>query len=114
MKQERTRKLNNKIIVLWGFIIVMLVCAVYFIGIKYENEIKYINLKTEVKEAAKKYVDDKELDLPFSVTTEILESEGYIGELKLDDKVCAADITVSKRFIFHTFDIKFTCVNVEA
>lgn len=103
--------MSNKIIVLWGFIIVMLVCAIYFIGIKYENEIKYINLKTEVKEATKKYVDDKDLDLPFTITTEQLESEGYIKELRLDDKVCAADVVISKKFIFHTFDIKFTCVN---
>ena len=97
--------MSNKIIVLWGFIIVMLVCTIYFIGIKYEN------LKTEVKEATKKYVDDKDLDLPFTITTEQLESEGYIKELRLDDKVCAADVVISKKFIFHTFDIKFTCVN---
>lgn len=105
--------MSNRLIVLWGFIIVSLVCIIYFIGIKYESEIKYINLKTEVKEATKKYVDDKSLSLPFKITTEQLESEGYIGELKLDEKVCAADITIDKKFLFHTFDIKFTCINLD-
>ncbi len=105
--------MSNKIIVLWGFIIVMLVCGVYFIGIKYESEIDYINLKNDVKSAAKRYVEDKDVSLPFTISTEKLEGEGYIGELRLDEKVCAADVTVNKRFVFHTFDISFTCVNTE-
>lgn len=105
--------MSNKIIVLWGFIIVILVCAIYFIGIKYENEIEYINLKTEVKEAVKKYIKDNDLVLPITLTTEELESKGYIGELRIEEKVCAADVTVSKKFLFYSFDIDFTCVNTE-
>lgn len=105
--------MSNKVIVLWGFIIVFLVCSVYFIGLKYEGEIKYINLKKEIKESVKEYINDNDIDLPFSITSENLESEGYIGELKLDDKVCAADITVSKKFLFYSYDIKFTCINTE-
>ncbi len=105
--------MSNKIIVLWGFIIVFLVCAVYFIGLKYEGEIKYINLKKEIKESVKEYIDDKDITLPFSITSETLESEGYIGALELDEKICAADISVSKKFLFYSYDIKFTCINPE-
>ncbi len=105
--------MSNKIIALWGFIIVSLVCSVYFIGVKYQSEIKYINLKETIKDAARKYVEDNETKLPITITTEELESKGYIGELKLDDKVCAADITVKKKFLFYSYDVKFECVNTE-
>lgn len=105
--------MSNKLIVLWGFIIVLLVCIIYFIGIKYEDEIKYVNLKNDVKESVKKYIDDNEVELPFSITTEELEEKGYIDELKLNEKICAADVKVSKKFLFYSFDIKFTCINTE-
>ena len=41
--------MNNKIIVVWGIIIIILVSIIYYIGITYQNEIKYISLKEEVK-----------------------------------------------------------------
>jgi len=106
--------MSNKIIIVWGLIIVSLVCAVYFIGIKYEEELKYVNLKNEVKESVKNYVEEKELDLPLTVTTETLESEGFIGELKLGEKICAADVKVSKKWLFYSYDINFVCVNPKA
>lgn len=105
--------MSNKLIMLWGFVIVLLVSLVYFIGIRYEDEIKYVNLKSDVKEAVKKYVEENDVSLPFSITTETLEEEGYIDELKLNEKVCAADVIVKKKFLFYSFDIKFTCINVE-
>ena len=105
--------MSNKIIVLWGVVIVALVSSVYFIGIKYQNELKYISLKTEVKEATKKYIEDKKVSLPFKIETETLESEGYIGALKLEEKVCAADVSVDKKLFFYSYDIKFLCVNTE-
>ena len=106
--------MSNKIIVFWGFIIVSIVCAIYFIGIKYESELKYVNLKNEVKRASKRYIKDKDAKLPITITTETLENEGYIKELKLDEKVCAADVKVLKKFFFYAYDIKFVCVNTEA
>lgn len=105
--------MSNKVIVLWGFIIVFLVCSIYFIGLKYEGEMKYINLKKEIKESVKDYIDDNDVTFPFTITSETLESEGYIGELKLDEKICAADVNVSKKFLFYSYDIKFTCINTE-
>lgn len=104
--------MSTKTIVLWGFIIVLLIGLLYFIGIKYESEIKYINLKTEVKSSVKDYIKDNNLKVPLTITTEELEEKYYIGELKLDDKVCAATISVDKRFIFYSYDIDFTCINV--
>lgn len=104
--------MSEKTIFLWGFIIVLLVGVVYFVGIKYEGEIKYISLKNEVKSSVKEYIKKEDKTLPLSVTTEELEEKGYIKELKLEDKVCAATINVDKKFIFYNFDINFECINV--
>lgn len=106
--------MSNKVIVAWGFIIVFLVLAVYFIGIKYQNELKFVTLKNEIKKAAEKYIKDKDVSIPVVITTETLESEGYIKELKLNEKICAADINVSKKFLFYNYDIDFLCINPEA
>lgn len=105
--------MNNKIIVVWGIIIIILVSIIYYIGITYRNEIKYISLKEEVKIAVKDYIcSEKITKYPFKITTEELEEKGYLKELKLDNKLCAADIEVTKK-VFKSYDIEFTCVNVE-
>ena len=98
--------MNNKIIVVWGIIIIILVSIIYYIGITYQNEIKYISLKEEVKIAVKDYISSEK------ITTEELEEKGYLKELKLGNKLCAADIEVTKK-VFKSYDIEFTCVNVE-
>ena len=37
--------MSNKIIILWGSIIILLITILFIIGINYEKEIKYINIK---------------------------------------------------------------------
>ena len=105
--------MNNKIIVVWGIIIIILVSIIYYIGISYQNEIKYFSLKEEVKIAVKDYISSEKITkYPFKITTEELEEKGYLKELKLGNKLCAADIEVTKK-VFKSYDIEFTCVNVE-
>ena len=104
--------MNEKIIALWGFIIIFLVGVICFIGIHYEDEIKYIKLKEDVKDSVKEYIKNEDVRLPLEITTEELEEKKYIKTLKLDDKICAADIKVEKKFwIFKSYDIDFTCIN---
>lgn len=104
--------MSNKIIVLWGTVVTLLILTIYVIGVLHEEEIKYIKLKEEVKTSVNKYIEMEEVKLPLEITTEELEEKEYIGELKLEDKICAADIKVDKKWIFKTFDIKFECVKV--
>lgn len=103
--------MSNKIIALWGFLVVFLVCTVYVIGINYKNEIEYINIKTKIKESTKEYIKKEDKKLPLQVTSEELEEKGYIDALKLEEKTCAADISVKKTLVFYNFDIDFTCIN---
>lgn len=102
--------MSNKIIILWGSIIILLITILFIIGINYEKEIKYINMKQEVKESVKKYIKENNIKDDFEITSEELESEGYLKEIKLDDKICAADISVKKVLIFKKYNIEFTCI----
>lgn len=102
--------MSNKIIILWGSIIILLITILFIIGINYEKEIKYINIKQEVKESVKKYIKENNIKDNFEITSEELESEGYLKEIKLDDKICAADISVKKVLIFKKYNIEFTCI----
>lgn len=105
--------MSNKLIVVWGTVIILLVGTIYFIGVKYENELKYIALKNELKESVKEYISDNKVKLPLEITSEELEEDEYIGELKVDNKLCAADIKVDKKFLFYNYDIDFTCIKVD-
>ena len=105
--------MSNKVIVQWGSIIVFLVCVIFVIGTFYQNEIKYITLKEEVKTSAKEYINKHEVTYLFKITTEELESLGYLDELKIEDKVCIADVTVTKKWIFKKYKIDFTCITKE-
>ena len=105
--------MSNKLIVIWGSVIILLVGTVYFIGIKYKDELKYISLKEEVKDSVKEYIKRNDIKLPLEITSEELEENNYIKELKLDDKICAADITVDKKFLFYNYDIEFTCIDLK-
>ncbi len=106
--------MNKKVIVLWGVIVFILVIAIYIIGITKKEEIKYITLKNEVKTSVKEYIKDNNIKkYPLTITTEELEEKDYIGELKLENKICAADVTVTKKFIFYKYNIKFTCINID-
>ena len=102
--------MSNKIIILWGSIIILLITILFIIGINYEKEIKYINIKQEVKESVKKYIKENNIKDDFEITSEELESEGDLKEIKLDDKICAADISVKKVLIFKKYNIEFTCI----
>lgn len=102
--------MSNKIIILWGSIIILLITILFIIGINYEKEIKYINIKQEVKESVKEYIKENNIKDDFEITSEELESKGYLKEIKLDDKICAADISVKKVLIFKKYNIEFTCI----
>lgn len=102
--------MSNKIIILWGSIIILLITILFIIGINYEKEIKYINIKQEVKESVKKYIKENNIKDDFEITSEELESKGYLKEIKLDDKICEADISVKKVLIFKKYNIEFTCI----
>lgn len=106
--------MSNKTIIIWILLISVLVFIIGYIGITKKDELEYINLKNKVKEITKDYIHDNNIDkFPFTITTEELEEKDYLDELKLNNKVCAGDIKVTKKFVFYKYDIKFTCVNVE-
>lgn len=106
--------MSKRIILIWGFLIVGLVLGIYIIAITNEEEIKYISKKNELKEVVKDYIEDNKITrFPFTITTEELEEKDYLKEVKVDDKTCAVDITVNKKFIFYSYKMKFTCISTK-
>lgn len=102
--------MSNKIIVLWGSLIIILLTMICYIAVTKKEEIKFINLKQDLKEDVKEYIKDNDIELPFEITSEELEEQGYIKPIVLGNKLCAADIKVTKKFIFKKYDIDFTCI----
>ena len=104
--------MNNKTIVIWVSLIVLLTLGIGIIGITKQDELKYIEAKNELKKATKEYIKDNKINsFPITITSETLEEKDYIKEIKIDKNICAADITVAKKFIFNKYKIKFTCIN---
>ena len=104
--------MSNKIIALWGFIVVSIVAAILVIGFNYKKELEYVDMKQTIRKSVYAYMGDNDVTLPFKISTEKLEEENYLDELKLGDRLCAADVMVDKKFIIYKYDIEFTCVDV--
>ena len=105
--------MSNKLIVLWGSVIVFLVCVIFVIGVFYKSDIKYVTLKEEVKTSTKEYINKHDITYPFTITSQELVSLGYLDKLEIDDKECSARVLVSKKWIFKNYKIDFTCINKE-
>ena len=105
--------MSNKVMIVWATLVTSILLGIYAFASYYKDELKYISLKEEVKSDVLNYIKEKNVKLPLNITSEELEEKGYIKELRLDDKVCAADIRVDKKFMFYNYDIDFTCISTE-
>ena len=99
--------MSNKIVVLWGSIVFLLVISIYLIGLNRQKE--EVKLEEKVKSATIKYMDDNNLSVPLELNSQTLIDEEYLDELKLNNKACEATIKVTKKYIFKNYDIKFKC-----
>ena len=105
--------MSNKVIVLWGSVIVLLVLAIYTFGVMRKDNLKQLEAEKLVKESLNNYMDDNEIELPYKTTTEELIKNGYLEEIIVDNRVCNATVTVKKKLLGKDYDIKFTCINEE-
>lgn len=105
----KVEEMSNKVIIVWGFIITMLVLIIYLLGIKYDDEKEYIGLKKEIKESALKYIEENNIEIPFIISSNELIEKGYLDELKLDDKICISTVEVNKWMTFKSFNISLKC-----
>ena len=110
--------MSKRIILIWGFLIVGLVLGIYIIAITKEEEIKYIskNNNLDYKCSKKNHCKLKKFHL-IKELLNILDicicDQDYLKEVKVNDKTCAVDITVNKKFIFYSYKMKFTCISTK-
>ena len=104
--------MNNKIIILWGFIIFGLVISVYILGISKSDEVKYNELKESLKLAVDNYLSDSDLWPSDSVTisSDELIKNNYMNELSYEGSKCSADVIVTNNGKKYNYEYDITCV----
>ena len=104
--------MNNKIIVLWGFIIFGLVISIYILGISKSDEVKYDEIKDNLKLSVNNYLADNDLWPVNSVTvsSEELIENNYMNELSYENSKCFADVIVTNTGKKYNYEYDITCV----
>ena len=103
--------MNNKIIILWGFISFGLVISIYVIGISRSEEVKYDEIKESLKLSVDNYLSDTE-EWPKSsvtITSEDLIKEKYLNELFYEGSKCSAEVTVTNNDGKYNYEYNITC-----
>ena len=104
--------MNNKIIVLWGFIIFGLVISIYILGISKSDEVKYNELKECLRLSVDNYLSDNDLWPASSITVsseELIEND-YMNALTYEGSECSADVIVTNSGGKYNYKYDITCV----
>ena len=104
--------MNNKIIILWGFIIFGLVISIYLIGINKSEEVKYKELKENLKLSVDNYLTDNNLwpEKNITITSKDLIENNYLNELYYEGSKCSASILVTNNKGKYNYKYDITCV----
>ena len=104
--------MNNKIIVLWGFIIFGLVISIYILGISKSDEVKYNELKESLKLSIDNYLSDNNLwpSNTITISSEELIENNYLNELSYEGSKCSADVIVTNNGKKYNYEYDITCV----
>ena len=104
--------MNNKIIVLWGFIIFGLVISIYILGISKSDEVKYNELKENLKLSIDNYLSDNNLwpSNTITISSDELIENNYLNELSYEGSKCSADVIVTNNGKKYNYEYDITCV----
>lgn len=94
-------KNENKYLILWGFLVILLIGLLTAVGFVYKNKTKvYKELENSLVEAEKKYVEAKFLypqdNETLKTTSEELLNENYIDNMAIDNQECTGYVKVYK------------------
>ncbi len=104
--------MSNKVILVWGGLVVVIISTILLLGYKFNGEIEYVKMKQSIRNSVYNYIGDNDVKFPLEISTEKLEEENYLEEIRIGNKLCAADVVVNKKFVIYNYDISFTCVDV--
>ena len=104
--------MNNKIIVLWGFIIFGLVISVYVLGISKGNEVKYNELKENLKLSIDNYLSDNNLwpSNTITISSDELIENNYLNNLTYEGSECSAEVIITNNNGKYNYKYDITCV----
>lgn len=103
--------MNNKIIILWGFIIFGMVISIYILGISKSEQIKYNEIKESLKLSVNNYLSDNDLWPINSITissNDLIENN-YLNELYYEGSKCSADVIVTRNGNKYNYEYDITC-----
>lgn len=103
--------MNNKIIILWGFIIFGMVISIYILGISKSEQIKYNEIKESLKLSVNNYLSDNDLWPINSITissNDLIENN-YLNELYYEGSKCSADVIVTHNGNKYNYEYDTTC-----
>ncbi len=94
-------KKMQKISIVWGLLLFVLVFGLTAIGIVYKNKsVKYKDLEKDLEEKTKQYVELKFLypedDDSIKITFDELKNEKIVNELKVEDDFCDGYVNITK------------------
>ncbi|MBE6154328.1 MAG: hypothetical protein E7163_01965 [Firmicutes bacterium] len=108
-------KKNNALLICWGFIVVVLVGLLAFLGfvLKSKNS-DYVKLENKLLDSTKKYVDAKFLypedGKKTKITSEELIESDYLDALVFEDDKCTGYVEVTKSGVYK-YDVYIKCNN---
>ncbi len=99
--------MSNKLILLWGFLMIFMSCALLIIGKNEEKIREKKEIETIYDNAVISYIEDNEIefiDNEVKISSNDLLINGYINEVKMDDSICVFEATVLKK---EDYNIKY-------
>ena len=106
--------MNKLVMFVWGLTIFALCTIILMIGYKQQEKDKdYLNLQSNLKQAARLYIKDHNINLGISESTKIyiedLINEEYITKGDDIDKYCVESIVYSNGLLKDSFELNTNC-----
>jgi len=106
--------MNNKVIVIWGFIIIALVTSIYLIGINKNKKEDYTEFKEILEIGLEDYLDDFDMwpntgEVKEVILEDLLDKE-YISSLAYNDRVCKGVIKVERVKSKYNYNYNIECI----
>lgn len=106
--------MNNKVIIMWGFIVFALVIAVYIIGINESKDSEYKEFKDQVRLSVDDYMNGNDKwpgdEGVLIVDLEDLYKNRHISSLEFNELLCSGSVTVQKSHNNYHYDYDIDCV----
>lgn len=107
--------MNDRVIIIWGFLVVLIASSIMLLGNYYNKNYEYIETNKMVKEHLKEYIKKEKIKIPIlsavDISSEELKDKFYIEEIKMESSNCEFTSKVKNYIIFKTYKTDYKCTN---